>query len=667
MCVLFLIVYLLTFTIRVYGNLGNLLMIQCKYSEAIAHYTETLYISRDRATQMTAYHNRGCARYERAEEEKKKYSEWGEHSIVGKSNLIFVGHDMKDCEEEHRFVTLPEQLLKHYRDANSDLEKVMKRHEQTFKDIKGSPRGLSLSVSLFETNAKTFQRLEDCSFILDRWQQALVYAEQSRARTLGELLLRKNQSQIRANFHTPLDLPQIVGIARQQELPIIYMAYTGSRLLTWLLVPNKETDEVKIDLCQMVLDANQFDDKSFDIMLRYHLSEMLTERRLEMYGECNYNSTTMLNELYEIVAKPILHLLKSVLQPDAFSDLKDVILIPDGYVKLIPMAALQDPTTRSFLGDRLRFHIMHSLLTMGTLHQLPPVVVTVPMDSHEMCIVGNPSIPQFTYAGENWKLGRLPFAEEEAHRVAHALYTRPILGNEATKNVVLSKLQQAKVVHIATHGSATGGFLVFAGANVLSESEEKFTNSLLLFPEDIENLTIPTALVVLSSCDSGRGVIKADGIQGIARSFLLAGAQAVLTSLWRVPDESACFFMQFFYTYLVDGFSSFIALQKACQSIRCYKKYSYYIHWSGYQLQGREISFTSKIDKSDAVKLQDLLGSTSRFPLLQKILELEKNLITNPPCNSYLTAVVGRAPSPGEVDAIHRTDIQVCINDVIIR
>lgn len=50
---------------RVYGNIGNLLMVQKKYDSAIAHYTETLSISSDRSTCSTAYHNRGCARYEK--------------------------------------------------------------------------------------------------------------------------------------------------------------------------------------------------------------------------------------------------------------------------------------------------------------------------------------------------------------------------------------------------------------------------------------------------------------------------------------------------------------------------------------------------------------------------------------------------------------------------
>ena len=90
---------------------------------------------------------------------------------------------------------------------------------------------------------------------------------------------------------------------------------------------------------------------------------------------------------------------------------------------------------------------------------------------------------------------------------------------------------------------------------------------------------------------SGRGTVKADGILGMARAFILAGAQAVLTTLWRVPDESASVFMQFFYQYLMEGHRASVSLQKAILSVRCFLKYSQYIHWSGYQLTGRKIQF----------------------------------------------------------------------------
>ena len=134
------------------------------------------------------------------------------------------------------------------------------------------------------------------------------------------------------------------------------------------------------------------------------------------------------------------------------------------------------------------------------------------------------------------------------------------------------RILNSKVIHIATHGSAAAGFLAFAGITSSRGKEAVDSSSVLLYPRDIEELNISPALVVLvGSCDSGRGEVKADGIQSMARAFILAGAQAVLTTLWRVPDESASVFMQFFYQYLMDGFCGTVALQipRPCRASSC--------------------------------------------------------------------------------------------------
>ena len=82
--------------------------------------------------------------------------------------------------------------------------------------------------------------------------------------------------------------------------------------------------------------------------------------------------------------------------------------------------------------------------------------------------------------------------------------------------------------------------------------------------------------------------MKAEGVIGIARAFLSTGAHSVLVSLWRVPDESANIFMQFFYQFLVNGLPSLQALQRSMQCLRCFAKYSHYVHWSCVQITGKE-------------------------------------------------------------------------------
>ena len=117
----------------------------------------------------------------------------------------------------------------------------------------------------------------------------------------------------------------------------------------------------------------------------------------------------------------------------------------------------------------------------------------------------------------------------------------------------------------------------------------------------------------------------------------------MMTALWRVPDESAAVFMRFFYRFLGEGLESSLALQKSILSLRCFAKYSQYIHWSGYQLTGRSIRFDVSSSPVTTI-LDNTLGQSSAFPRLMLVKKLQSVLVENP-----------RLP----------TDIQVCYKLII--
>ena len=610
---------------RVYGNFGNVLMLKKEYDRAIVHYTEAYNLSSDRATKTTALHNRGCANYEKGEANKKKHLTAGG---ARPSNITYDGPNTKHCKDHKP--DLPESVLRSYKNGHNDLSKVIERHEEAFQTIKGSTHGLTLSVSLFESNSRTFHRVQDCLFNLGEFEKALEYAEQSRTRSLGELMFERCGKYQPNPLSSPLNIDQIFNIIKSlksEKVDVLYISYTGARIIVWVLSPMN--GHVTINLFQVSLQDDQFEGKSLDYFLRYSLSELLIENHIELYSFCDYgnaNESKHLSTLFEIFGKPLLTILEAV---RGQRSMYDVILITDSYTHLMPVVSLFDEHSRQFLGDRLRLRYMPSLLTMGIMIKMPQVVVEVSEESRKFCIVGNPTIPMFKYQGETWRLGKLPFATKEAEWVAHILKTTPTLHEQATKMIILSMINSAKVVHLATHGSATAGFLAFAGLGSSRIREVTDEKGVLLYPEEVEKLNISPALVVLSSCDSGRGTVKADGIQGMARAFILAGAQSVLTTLWRIHDESASTFMKFFYQYLMDGFRSSVALHKASLSVRCFAKYSHYIHWSGYQLTGREIQLNMHMSNKDVAVLSKV-GITPSFPRLEIVKKLETAFLNDP-------------------------------------
>ena len=92
------------------------------------------------------------------------------------------------------------------------------------------------------------------------------YAEQSRACTLGELLLEKKRPQLDVPFNAPLDLKQINQIVASQDLDVVLVSYTGSRLLVWVLSPGEGEGEgereVRRAMFQVTLEEDEFEGKS---------------------------------------------------------------------------------------------------------------------------------------------------------------------------------------------------------------------------------------------------------------------------------------------------------------------------------------------------------------------------------------------------------------------
>jgi CHAT domain-containing protein len=100
-----------------------------------------------------------------------------------------------------------------------------------------------------------------------------------------------------------------------------------------------------------------------------------------------------------------------------------------------------------------------------------------------------------------------------------------------------------------------------------------------------------TELVVLSACDTGLGQVKnGEGVLGLPRAFEEAGAEAVLMSLWAVPDQETQELMTLFYTKWLAGEDKYEALRKAQLQMRATVKARYGqdlpYYWGAFVLVG---------------------------------------------------------------------------------
>ena len=188
--------------------------------------------------------------------------------------------------------------------------------------------------------------------------------------------------------------------------------------------------------------------------------------------------------------------------------------------------------------------------------------------------------------GDPWvqdvtKLEQLPCAREEVEMTAGMLGCTPLIGRQATKNEVLRRLGSVALVHIAAHGNKKTGQIVLA-------PKTGEVDHILTIP-DVLRVQMRARLVVLSCCNSAHGEIKAEGVVGIARAFLGAGARSVLVSLWAIDDVATLEFMKRFYQQLVKGNSASEALNQAMNGMRESDRFCAVKYWAPFMLIGDDV------------------------------------------------------------------------------
>jgi CHAT domain-containing protein len=202
--------------------------------------------------------------------------------------------------------------------------------------------------------------------------------------------------------------------------------------------------------------------------------------------------------------------------------------------------------------------------------------------------VGDPWVQEVICQGKIL-MEQLPWARKEGQMIGRIFNIEPLIGREATKDEVLRRLPSVALIHIAAHGRMETGEIALA-PNTIRASQIPANEDFLLTMKDVTSAQIRARLVVLSCCHSGRGEIKAEGVVGIARAFLGAGARAVLVALWAIDDEATLAFMKSFYSHLVKGISASESLNKAMKCMRESDEFNEVKHWAPFVLIGDDVT-----------------------------------------------------------------------------
>lgn len=413
--------------------------------------------------------------------------------------------------------------------------------------------------------------------------EALFTAERARAQALMDLFeLHYGLKSTQLVHDNTIDT--VAVISRYISSPTVFIAVAFKSVNFWVL--HKGTDEYQfgekqVDDLQDLIDEAYKEIGVFESVMcenrslyeteDHHESEVWRnespedKEAMHSAGESN-----ALKALYDVAFGPIAHLIRS----------NDVIIVPDGPLLLVPYAALMDQDSR-YLSETQRIRLVPSLTSLKLMAECPESFHS----TFGALLVGDPWV-------ENVRIGRkrvkqLPSARKEVEMIGTILEIAPLTGKEAAKAEVLKRLSSVALVHIAAHGCPeTGEIILSPNPSPRKRPKEE---DFLLTMGDVLQAKLKARLVVLSCCHSGRGKVKAEGVVGIARAFLGAGARSVLVSLWAIHDEATLAFMKVFYQHLIEGQSASISLNLAMSWMRKSQKHCAVKYWAPFALIGDDV------------------------------------------------------------------------------
>jgi len=190
------------------------------------------------------------------------------------------------------------------------------------------------------------------------------------------------------------------------------------------------------------------------------------------------------------------------------------------------------------------------------------------------------------------QLERLPYVQQEARAILSLAADRParaFLGFAASRELVLSgELAHYRILHFATHGWFDPRHPELSALLLSRFDAAGRPRDGRLRMREIYGLTLPADLVVLSGCQTALGrEIQGEGLVGLTRGFLYAGARSVMVSVWNVGDRSTAELMERFYRgLLVDGLPAAAALRQAQISMWRDATWSPPFYWAGFEIQG---------------------------------------------------------------------------------
>lgn len=352
-----------------------------------------------------------------------------------------------------------------------------------------------------------------------------------------------------------------------------------------------------------------------DVAKRFY--KLLTERGAIVSGETLAQRQQRLEQADAEYPKAAAELSRMLLAPVA-AELKQkrLVIVPEGILQYVPFAALTSPQHAEPLIVNHEIATLPSASVLAVLrdefeNRKPAgkalAVFADPVFSETDSRLGQtaknetPETEDGSLYRETLRsaaesgvghLVRLRFSRQEADEIARLAGDKrklKALDFSASRSIATGEtLTDFRIVHFATHGLINNQHPDLSGIVLSLVDEQGRAQNGFLRLYDIYNLRLNADLVVLSACQTALGKeIKGEGLVGLTRGFMYAGAPRVVASFWRIDDRATADIMKRFYeAMLKDGLRPAAALRAAQVSMWREKRWQSPHYWAAFTIQG---------------------------------------------------------------------------------
>jgi CHAT domain-containing protein/Tfp pilus assembly protein PilF len=596
------------------NNLAMLRLVQSRFAEALGLFTRALSVSEQRL------------RHEALYLPEARLTQFLQHLRTDEERLYSLLRAHPEDENVRRLALSAVLLLKGRSvEAMADTSRSIyqglgPQDRGTFERLREVRRQLAV-LSLRGAGSRT-QRDHQLLEGLSRQAEAL------------EAKLAKSSAALRA--HTVLPSPgeiinRIAATLPKDSAVVEFIAYKDSPLLEKPLVPAPRPTRQLRYLAVVLLPHAEI--RAIDLGPAEFIDRAASNLR-EALARRDAAFEAPAHALYQMAFKPLLPLL---------GDIRRLFISPDGQLGLVPFAAMHDG--HQFLVNSFDFTYLTSgrdLLprpqelasprsvvvladpNFNALPRVPPSALAQAPDPAVRSASAEDLLSSLRTGVVEQSWVPLPGTRQEAEAIQRLIpQAQVFLGPEATRERLL-RLPTPAILHLATHGffledtsaptgsRAVGSFgalgeapsaprlpdpllrsgLVLAGDSTLSEDSSSSSppqpGNTWVTALELAGLNLwGTELVVMSACDTGRGDVKlGQGVYGLRRAFIVAGAETVVMSLWKVNDETTRVLMEAYYRNLLAGQGRATALREAMRWVSLIYPHPHY--WAPFIALGRD-------------------------------------------------------------------------------